>query len=135
MNMRSGVAIPGPGIANDAPSYNYAHLIGKRLLLRGCGENVFFDKALPRAGTVTRQLELTDWGRDWLELQFDEEFSYENFTVERCLIRGRWFGCPIGSDSAPVFILIDPFSCLTSGKDVFVSSDFRFESWGDVALE
>jgi hypothetical protein len=131
--IRSGYALPGPQMASDEPTYDYAHLVKGRLVLKGSGENTHFDSHLPREGTVTRQIALKDWGADWLVLKFDEPFPYQFISVAHCLIRARWAGCPIGSDFCPVFVLTDPHNVLRT-KRSWTSKDFNFDSWGEAVV-
>jgi hypothetical protein len=127
------MAIPGPGVPNSAPSYDYSSLLGQHLTLHPAGENIHLDSFLPRKGKGTRQVALEGWGTDWLVFKFDEPFEYKRDRLEYCLIRARWFGCPIGSEFCPVFVLIDPARALST-KSQWSSKDFVFESWGKVTL-
>ena len=132
--IRSGMAIPGAGVPSSAPSYNYSHLLGSHLTLHGVGENISLDSFLPRKGKVTRQITLENWGTDWIVFQFDESFEYKGERLDYCLLRGRWFDHPIGSEFCPVFVLTDPRKSL-GAKSQWSSKDFSFESWGEVTLE
>lgn len=132
--IRAGRALPGAGVASNAPSYDYADLLSKRVVLRGSGENVTFDALLPRAGVLVRQIALEDWGRDWLVLQFDNHFGYDGSRVDYCLVRARWLGVPIGSEFCPVFVLTDKERALNASEH-WHSSEFQFVDWGSVELE
>lgn len=129
--IRAGYALPGAGVTNSEPTYDYSRFIGKCITLDKSGENESFDRNLPRTGTVLRQIGLEDWGRDWLVLRFDEPFDYDGSAVHECLVRARWSGCPIGSEFSPVFVLTDPRNSLGT-KQVWRSGDFNFVSWGEV---
>jgi hypothetical protein len=120
-------------VPSKAPSYDYAALLGKIATLKPCGENVSFDAGLPRAGTLTRQIGLGDWGDDWLVMTFEEPLNYKGEPVPYCLIRARWNGCPVGSEFCPVFVLTDAHGAVTR-KNQLASSDFQFVSWAEIEL-
>ena len=131
--IRTGYALPGPGATVDAPAYDYSPLLGRTATLRSCGENIAFDAALPRRGTVTSQIALSDWGDDWLVIAFPEPFEYDAASVTYCLIRARWAGCPVGSEYCPVFVLIDGQHVLST-KGRWSSEDFLFVAWAEVEI-
>ncbi len=81
----SGQALPGPGRSFDGPTYDYSALVGRGATLLP-GDNVTFDIALPRHGKIDQQLEITEWGKDWLVLSFDEPFRYEGEEIRYCLV-------------------------------------------------
>jgi hypothetical protein len=119
---------------SSAPTYDYSHLIGKRVSLSGVGENEIFEKNLPRTATVVRQIALGDWGPDWLVIRLDESFEYEGISIRDCIVRGRWEGHPIGSEFCPVFVLVDRRDML-SAKHQWSSADFLHVTWGEIELE
>ena len=133
-NIRAGNALPGAGMATSAPTYDYHDIIGKRLTLQPMGENVSFDAHLPRRGIAVKQRTLGDWGSDWIVLRFDQPFEYDDSVVRECLIRGKWWGCPIGSEFAPVFVLTDPKNHLDT-KQSWTSADFEFVNWARVTVD
>ena len=131
--IRQGVALPGPGVPSEVPAYDYSALIGNQLTLNGGGENLNFERALPRTAIIVRQLALKDWGTDWLEIKFHESFQYKQTNMEACLIRARWIGHPIGDELCPVFVLTDDRKILKT-KTNFESQDFQFVTWGQAEL-
>ena len=100
----------------------------------GCGENMCLDAQLPRKGIFQRQIKLSDWGEDWLVLEFDIPLEYKNKTYDYSIIRSRWVGTPIGSEFCPVFVLLDPEQSLINMTE-WSSKNFDFASWGQVSVE
>jgi hypothetical protein len=131
--IRTGHALPGPGMPFSAPSYDYSTLLGQIAILKPCGENISFDAGLPRSGVLTQQLSLGDWGDDWLLMTFHEPLSYDRAHLPYCLVRARWNGCPVGSEFCPVFVLTDDQGAIEQ-KDHWVSSDFQFVSWAEIEI-
>lgn len=132
-SIRTGNALPGPGMPFGAPSYNYSTLLGHVATLKPCGENISFDTNLPRSGVLTQQVSLGDWGNDWLVMTFHEPLTYDGAHLPYCLVRARWNGCPVGSEFCPVFVLADIHSALKQ-KDHWMSSDFQFVSWAEIEI-
>ena len=131
--IRVGKALPGPGIPHVEAGYDYSAILGRMADLKPSGENRSFDASLPRRGTLIRQLALTDWGKDWLVMSFLEPFEYDSTSVNYCLIRARWIGCPIGSKFCPVFVLTDKERVLATER-LWSSQVFQFVSWAEVEL-
>jgi len=134
--IKVGRALPGAGVQSSVSDqkFDYSNLIGKKATLMGCGENISLDAQLPRKGTFQRQIKLSDWGEDWLVLEFDMTLEYKNKTYDYTLIRSRWVGTPIGSEFCPVFVLLDPELSLINMAD-WSSKNFDFASWGQVSVE
>ena len=126
--------MPGPGVPDEAAPYDYAPLIGRRIILGPSGEDSSLDSCLPRRATITREVAIRDWGGDWLVVELDEPFDYKRIRVEYCLIRARWPGHPVGSEFCPVFLVVDPDRALFK-QSSWSSADFASFSWAEVQLE
>jgi hypothetical protein len=120
-------------VPSSAPSHDYTRILGCQAILKPSGENVDLDSLLPRCGTLGPQIALADWGSDWLVFTLGEPLQYDGAPVLRLLIRGRWVGCPIGSDFCPVFVLTDRNDAL-SIRDWWSSKEFQFVSWAEVEV-
>ena len=83
---------------------------------------------------MERQLSIKDWGTDWVVIIFDQPFFYISQEISYCLVRARWYGCPIGSEFCPVFVLTDNTGCVSTQTE-WVSSDFQFVNWGELKLD
>jgi hypothetical protein len=97
--IKVGRAIPGPGIKTlvSEQIFDYSALLGSKATLLGCGENIILDAVLPVTGTLQRQIQLQNWGSDWLVLQFEQSICYENddpvsvsHTPRYCYVNGVW---------------------------------------------
>jgi hypothetical protein len=68
-----------------------------------------FGRLLPRAGAITRQIELADSALAWYLFTLDEPFEWEGQYVDHFIIAARWIGHPIGGpDFTSLFVLLDP---------------------------
>ena len=121
-----------------AQFYDYSELIGSQLELGYSDQNEKFAGFFPRRGTVTRQVDLEDWGSDWLILQLDEPFDYQlgsletglrGILVTHLIVRSRLASYPIGEKQTSVFVLLDPDNIVHT-KDHFRSTDFVQAFWG-----
>ena len=132
--IRFGHALPGAGMPGSAPSYDYAHLIGRDVTVSYGDHNIAFERILPRDGKVCRQIALKDWGADWLVVELNEPIEYAGQSLQKILVRARWLGCPIGSEFALVFLLLDSRNAIDT-QDEWVAADFDFACWAQVQLK
>jgi hypothetical protein len=121
-------------------SHNYADLIGSDFVVTD-SDNSSFAAFLPRTGTAVRQIALEDWGSDWLVLRLHNPFEYQlgsldtgfrAVQVEHFIVRSRWVGHPIGSQSTSVFVLLDTEQLLDN-SEVFRSADFLHVTWAFIS--
>jgi hypothetical protein len=121
-------------------SHNYADLIGYDFIVAD-SDNGCFAAFLPRTGTAVRQIALGDWGSDWLVLRLHNPFEYplgsldtgfRGIQIEHFIVRSRWAGQTIGSQSTSVFVLLDVDQLLDANK-VFCSADFLHVTWAMIS--
>ena len=121
-------------------SHDYADLIGSDFIVAD-SDNSSFAAFLPRAGTAVRQIGLENWGNDWLVLQLHNPFEYQlgsldtgfrAVPIEHFIVRSRWVGHPIGSQSTSVFVLLDTDRLLDTDK-MFRSADFLHITWAMIS--
>jgi hypothetical protein len=117
-------------------SHDNADLIGSAFVVTD-SDNSNFATYLPRAGRAVRQIALEDWGSDWLILRLHNPFEYQfgsldtgfrAVRIEHFIVRSRWAGHPIGSQSTSVFVLLDTDRLLNTNK-MFRSADFLHATW------
>ena len=117
-------------------SHDDADLIGSDFIVTD-SDNSSFGAFLPRTGTAVRQIALEDWGSDWLVLRLHNPFEYQlgsldtgfcAVRIEHFVVRSRWAGHPIGSESTSVFVLLDTDQLLCT-NEIFRSADFLHVTW------
>jgi hypothetical protein len=96
-------------------------------------QNETFARAVPTSGLVGKVVHtvaLTDWGDNWLLLDLEESFTYNNCEHTQVLVRSRWEGHAVGdSEPTSVFILLisDPH---VLQRRAVTSQDFEWAAWG-----
>jgi hypothetical protein len=100
-----------------------------RLSLESYGENISFDKLLPRRGTAERWVTAKGGGA-WVLFHLDAPLQHDQWTVEYLLLKSRWQGYQIGGpQETSVFVVLVPDVTKVADKFKVSVQDSLFVSW------